>query len=47
MWPQASTRRAELGNSTESSSRYANGFASGTPADYFSEEAARELVEYA
>jgi HEPN domain-containing protein len=28
-------------------SRYPNGFASGTPADYFSEEAARELVEYA
>ena len=28
-------------------SRYPNGFASGTPADYFNEEAARELVEYA
>jgi HEPN domain-containing protein len=28
-------------------SRYPNGFVSGTPADYFSEEAGRELVEYA
>ena len=28
-------------------SRYPNGFASGAPADYFNEEAARELVGYA
>jgi HEPN domain-containing protein len=28
-------------------SRYPNGFSSGTPADYFDEEAGRELVEYA
>ena len=28
-------------------SRYSNGFGSGTAADYFSEEAGRELVEYA
>ena len=28
-------------------SRYPNGFASGTPGDYFSEAAGRELVEYA
>ena len=28
-------------------SRYPNGFTSGTPADFFSEEAGRELVEYA
>ena len=27
--------------------RYPNGFASGTPADYFNEEAGRALVEYA
>ena len=28
-------------------SRYPNGFTSGTPGDYFSEEAGQELVEYA
>jgi HEPN domain-containing protein len=28
-------------------SRYPNGFTSGAPADYFGEEAGRELVEYA
>ena len=45
--PQAVLGGAQELDRVYVTSRYPNGFASGTPGDYFSEEAGRELVGYA